>query len=73
LSTPFGQIRTSYRITSADDISSLTDVQHKFAAENCADTFNKLPTEVRERIYEYTIMRDFEVVDYKGAAEGSLR
>jgi hypothetical protein len=73
LSTPFGQIRTSYRITSVEDISSLTDVQHKFAAENCADTFNKLPTEVRERIYEYTIMRDFEVVDYKGAAEGSLR
>jgi hypothetical protein len=73
LSTPFGQIRTSYSITSIEEISALTSVQHKFAAENCADTFKKLPTEVREKIYEYAIMRDFEVVDYKGVAEGSLR
>jgi hypothetical protein len=73
LSTPFGQIRTSYSVASVEDISSLTDVQRKFAVENCADTFGKLPTEVRERIYEFSIMRDFDVVDYKGVAEGSFR
>jgi hypothetical protein len=73
LSTPFGQIRTSYSITSIEDISSLTDVQTKFAAQNCAHTFKKLPTEVREKIYEYAIMRDFELVQYIGVVKGLLR
>jgi hypothetical protein len=63
LSTHFGKILPNYKCASVDHMSSLTDIQHKFAVENCAKSFNKLPVEIRKRIYQYAITRDFVVVE----------
>lgn len=63
LSTDLGHILPNYHCTSVHHMSSLTDVQHKFAAENCANSFRKLPVEIRKRIYQYATMRDFVVVE----------
>jgi hypothetical protein len=63
LSTDFGKILPNYKCASVDHMSSLTNIQHKFAVQNCANSFNKLPVEIRKRIYQYATTRDFIVVE----------